>query len=159
MQPDDTMSLSGPHQKFAEGIAKGLNGCESYLAAYPGVTEATARVNASKLLTNTNITAEVARIRAKAEEKAGSAVMTIAEVHDFLSRLVRVNVAKIDIETDGDLLAGIDRVEGTDGEPGIIKLKLPCKLGAIGKWMDLKGEGALASSAGALAALLARVRK
>jgi phage terminase small subunit len=152
-------SVLKPQQKrFCEIYAVSKDGTKSYMEAF-GCTERAARASASRLLTNADIKAEIARIRAKAEEKAGSAVMTISEVHNFLSRLVRVNVAKIDIETDGDLLAGVDRVEGTDGDAGIIKLKLPCKLGAIGKWMDLKGEGALASSAGALAALLARVRK
>lgn len=79
--------LSGPHQKFAEGIAAGLNGTAAYQAAYPKVKASTARSNGSELLTKTDIQAEVERIRAEAKEKPASAVLTLADKLEFLAKV------------------------------------------------------------------------
>ena len=59
------------HKLFAnEYIANGQNATQAYLKAYPDVTEETARVNGSKLLTNTNIRAYIDAELKKIEEKA-----------------------------------------------------------------------------------------
>lgn len=55
--------LSGPHQKFAEGIASGLNGTEAYQAAYPKVKRTTAGANSHELLKNAEIITEIERLR------------------------------------------------------------------------------------------------
>lgn len=48
--------MNNRHQAFAdEYLSNGLNATQAYLSTYPSVTENTAKVNGSKLLTNTNI--------------------------------------------------------------------------------------------------------
>ncbi len=81
--------LSGPHQKFAEGIASGLNQTEAYAAAYPRASAATARANGSDLLTNTDIVAEIARLRGEGQKAVGSTVLTLAEKLDILAGIAR----------------------------------------------------------------------
>jgi len=49
------MALSFKHRRFVEAYLVKWNGTDAYLMAYPGVTRETARINSSKLLTNTNI--------------------------------------------------------------------------------------------------------
>lgn len=151
--------LSGPHRVFVEGIVRGLSATDAYAAAYPKARRDSARGHAARLMTNDDIMAEVARMRAEAEKQAGSAILELAEVHRFLARLVRLNLATIDTAKDGDLLAGLDRIDGSNGAAGILKLRLPCKLAAIGRWADLKGEGAEAGANEALTGLLGRIRK
>lgn len=55
--------LSGPHQKFAEGIAAGLNQTEAYMAAYPKAKYDSARAKAPLLFANDSIQSEVASLR------------------------------------------------------------------------------------------------
>src|SRR5687767_9152805 len=80
--------LSGPHQKFAEGIAKGLNGTEAYLEAYPRVKRNTAWSKGSILKGRPEIRAEIARIRKAAEDMLGSAKLTLVAKRAFLARVV-----------------------------------------------------------------------
>jgi phage terminase small subunit len=76
--------LSGPHQRFAQGIASGLNATKAYQAAYPKVKVTTAGANGHELLKNTEIQAEITRLRAKVEAKF---TMTQAQ---WLERLLSV---------------------------------------------------------------------
>jgi len=68
---ESEMELNTKELIFAnEYIANGQNATQAYLKAYPDVTEETARVNGSKLLTNTNIRAYIDAELKKIEEKA-----------------------------------------------------------------------------------------
>lgn len=81
--------LSGPHQKFAEGIAGGLNATQAYLTAYPTASPENAAKNTTRLTKNDEITAEVERLREAAKQKAGGAVLTLAEKLDLLAGIAR----------------------------------------------------------------------
>ena len=129
--------LSGPRQKFCEGIVSGLNATQAYLAAYPNSSEEGARRSASVLLTKLDVSAEIERMRKKAEERAGSAVLTLAEKRAKLAAIVRQDKPVI----DGCELSVTD------------------KLKAIALDNDLAGEGSEAKGNEGLSALIARLRK
>jgi hypothetical protein len=144
-------TLTGPQQKFCEGVVSGLNGTEAYASAYPRATRSAARAQAARLLTKPSIQQEIARMRNKAEEMAGSAVMTLKEKREFLARLVRSQVGRL--PGDSDLWNSIKTTEiGTE-------YRLPDKLKAIELDNDLAGEGSEAEGQDALAQLLERVMK
>jgi hypothetical protein len=150
--------LTGPQRVFVEGIVEGKSGTDAYCAAYPNTTKGAARRSASDLLAKPEIKAEIQRMRSEAEKAAGSAILTLAEVHSFLYRLVKCRIALL--PEDSDLFVGIKRHKLRGEEAGeIVEYKIPDKLGAIAKWMDLKGEGASAKADDELGRLLARVRK
>lgn len=148
--------LSGPQRKFCEGIVAGLNQTEAYAAAYPKASRDAARSSAPGLLAKDSIRAEIARMRALADERAGSAVLTLAEKRKWLARLLRVNPATLDTESDGDLLAGVDIEEGRAGSK-VKKIRVADKIAAIKLDNDLAGEGSEAEANDALAGLLSRV--
>lgn len=129
--------LSGPRQKFCEGIVSGLNATQAYLAAYPDCDPEHAAKNTTRLKKNEEVQAEIARLRKKAEERAGSAVLTLAEKRAKLAAIVRQQSAII----DGCELSVTD------------------KLKAIALDNDLSGQGAEAEGNRGLAALIARIRK
>ncbi|MGV3532602.1 MAG: terminase small subunit [Chthoniobacteraceae bacterium] len=83
------MQLSGPRKLFAEGIASGLNATEAYRAGYAKSSPAAARAHGARLVANGDVQAEVERLRAKAEEKGGSAVMTLLQKRMLLAEIVR----------------------------------------------------------------------
>ena len=121
--------LSGPRQKFAEGIVAGNSATAAYRAAYLRSGQRAAEVGASRLLRNAEVTAEIERQRATAEKQAGSALMTLMEKRMFLARVVRANVALL--PPDSDLWIGV----------GTRRLRMPDKLRAIKLDNDLAGEG------------------
>ena len=75
------------HEKFCLHYAKTGNATESYkLAGYKAKTEGTIRSRASKLLTNDNVKARLAEL---AEEAASSKIADIAEIHAYLTAVMR----------------------------------------------------------------------
>jgi hypothetical protein len=145
------MSLSGPQQKFAEGVAMGLTQTEAYMVAYPKGKRENAMGNAPRLRKRPQVAAEIARIRKAAEEVPGSAKLTLAEKRDFLARLVRAKVETL--PADSDLWNSIKQTKFG------MEYKLPNKLSAIILDNDLAGEGSEANAADALAGVLGRVRQ
>ena len=143
--------LSGPQRKFCEGIVAGLNGTDAYCRAYPKSSRAASRARAPILLAKDSVQTEITRLRAKADEKAGSAVLTLAEKRSFVARLVRAKVA--DLPPDSDLFNSVKRSK--DG----IEFRLPDKLRAIELDNDLAGDGSEAGANDALSELLNRVMK
>lgn len=130
--PAASKPLSGKHRKFAEGIVKALSQGEAYRHAYPKCK--TADAAASRLLKNVTVCAEIERLRAKADERAGPAVLTYQEKREFLARLVRARVAVL--PEDSDLWTSIKRTkDGTE-------FKLPDKLTAIETDNSLTGDDA-----------------
>jgi hypothetical protein len=128
-----------------------LNGTQAYQAAYPKASYAAARAHGARLVAKGSIKAELERMTAKAEEKAGSAVLTMAEALQFVTRIVR---CKPQLEpADSDLWQSIKISEfGTER-------RLPDKLAALARWCDLKGEGSEAEKNDELAELLRELRK
>lgn len=143
--------LSGPQRKFCEAYAVEKNGAAAYLAAYPNCSPSSAEAAASRLLRNVNIRAEIDRIRDLGQQMAGSAALTLAEIHVFLARVVRCKVGQL--TSDSDLLQAIKHTK--DGS----EYRVPDKLAAIARWCDIKGEGASAEADNALCELLGRIRK
>ena len=145
--------LSGPRQKFCEGIVRGLSAAEAYREAYPEADPHQAAKNTTRLTKNDEVKAEIARLRKKAEERAGSAVLTLAEKRTFIARLVRADLKG---EVDGDLLQSVEHLDGGT------KYRLGDKLAAIKLDNDLAGEGSEAKANDAIAdsvgALLERIR-
>jgi hypothetical protein len=140
--------LSGQQLKFATLYALQKNAADAYRAAYPNSAPASAERSGSRLLKNVEVKAKIEEIRAKAVTKAA---LTLAEVHDFLARVVRSQPALL--ERDSDLWQSIKQTEsGTE-------YRLPDKLGCISRWCDLRGEGSQAEAQDALAGLLERVMK
>ena len=125
-------TLSGPHQKFCEGIVVGSTAADAYRAAYPNTTADNARKNAARLATKAEIQAEIARQRAVAEKEAGSAVLTLVEKRGFLARIFRARVALL--PQDSDLLQSIKKMENG------CEIRVPDKIAAIKLDNGLAGE-------------------
>lgn len=78
------------HKAFADYYIESQNGTESYKRAYPNCKkDATARVNASKLLTKPNIQEY---IRERLESKEAVRIASQDEVLEFLTRVMRGEV-------------------------------------------------------------------
>ena len=134
------------HERFACELAKGASQDEAYVLA--GFSRN--RGNASRLNANENVSQRVAWLK---EQAATDTVLSIREKREFLARVVRVKGAAIDEEKDGDLINGLKF-----DKYGNRILEIPCKLGAMRLDNDLAGEGSEAKGAGAIAALLGRLR-
>lgn len=143
--------LSGPRRRFCEGIVAGKSATDAYAEAYPRTGRSTARKHASRLMKDEGVKAEIARLRAQADAKAGSAVLTLMEKRMFLARLVRCNLRKLN-EVDGDLFVSVKHTEaGTE-------YRIGCKLKAIEIDNDLAGEGSEAEGRDAFGEWLASLR-
>lgn len=143
--------LSGPRRKFCEGIVSGLTATEAYRAAYPNTTPDNARKNAAKLSRRDDVKAEIAELRAKGDEKAGSAVLTYAEKREFFAELVRARAGLL--PHNSPLWQSI-KYKG-DG----VEYRLPDKLKAIELDNDLAGDGKEATVNDELAELLGKIRQ
>lgn len=141
--------LSGPRQKFADGIVAGKTASAAYRLAYPKCSGSAARRNASRLLTNADLRTEIARQRAAAEVAAGSSVMTLIEKRMFLARIVRANVVLL--PADSDLWQSVER-----GKRGA-RLRIADKLVAIKLDNELAGSDSEAEADDALSKMLVRV--
>ncbi|MCY9539220.1 terminase small subunit [Paenibacillus alvei] len=82
--------LNERHKAFADYYIENQNGTESYKKAYPNCKkDSTARVNASKLLTNPNIQKY---IKERLAEKEAERVASQDEVLEFLTQVMRGEV-------------------------------------------------------------------
>ena len=92
-----------------EYVKNGSNGTQAYMKAYTGCTEETARINASKLLTNTNIQDYIKELQDKSEAKD---IMTTIQKKEFLANMILK-----DIEANRtDKLKALDILNKMDGE-------------------------------------------
>ena len=140
--------LSGPRQKFCEGIVTGKTVTDAYAEAYPKASRPAACAHGARLMAKPEIRAELGRLRSLAEQQAGGAVLTLMEKRIFLARIVRACIAKL--PEDSDLWASIKRTEAG------VEFRLPCKLAAIREDNDLAGEGSEAEVQDAISEMLAR---
>ncbi len=145
MKKPTSRPLTGPQRKFCEGIAAGMSGVDAYQAAYPNSSRSAARASAAELLARPSISKQIAEIRARTEQIAGSAVLTLVEKRSFLARLVRAKAALLPEESD--LWQSIKRTK--DG----VEFRLPDKLRAIDQDNDLSGDGKAAEANEALGQL------
>ena len=100
--------------RFAAGVAAGLSNGDAYAKAFPKSKHPD--TDASRVLSDKNpnkaeILAEIQRIRGKAEEKAGGAVMDLIEKRLILAQIARGG------EKDSDRISAIrtDNELGPDG--------------------------------------------
>lgn len=73
----DEIELSERHKRFCESYFKDFNGSRAYKEVYEDVTDETARVNASRLLTNANINAYLESLKTKLAELSGISPLTV----------------------------------------------------------------------------------
>lgn len=87
-------SLSNQQKLFCQEYLKlGMNGTQAYLNVYKSVKkEATARTNASRLLTNANIQEYIKELQEKVEEKA---IVTIEDIVKELTAIAFTDRTKI----------------------------------------------------------------
>lgn len=69
-KPPKKPKLSPQRLKFIENLSNGMNQTKAYQDAYPDASAATARANASTLLTNTNISEELEKRKQRAAHLA-----------------------------------------------------------------------------------------
>ncbi len=129
-QPCDAL-LNGHHETFCQKMALGVfSNYSCYLQAYPEetVTAAAARVNASKLLTNANIQARIAWIRAEALKNVK---ITLEQQLLWYQAVAETPVGYIDEESP--LAQEVERtITGTEEEGVVtkVKVKSPSKMDA-----------------------------
>jgi hypothetical protein len=135
--------------KFCEAYVSGMTKRAAYEAAYPNAKKS-GPTSSRRLMKNPEIQAEIARLRALAQEKAGSSVMTLIEKRQWLARIVRARPALL--EEDSDLWQSVRR-----SHYGLV-MKLPDKIAAIIADNDLSGHGDEAMVSDSLSQLLASIR-
>lgn len=92
-----------------EYVKNGSNGTAAYMKAYSKCTEETARRNASKLLTNTDIQGYIKELQDKAESKD---IMTTIQKKEFLTKMI----LKDKKANRSDKLKALDILNKMDGE-------------------------------------------
>ncbi len=100
--------------KFAAGIAAGLTDGDAYAKAFPkskNPAKDAARLVSAENPNNSEILAEIQRLRLKAEDRAGGVVMDLIEKRTILAQIAR------GAEKDNDRIAAIraDNELGPDG--------------------------------------------
>lgn len=71
------MALTDKHSRFIDEYMVDMNGAAAYLRAGYNCNEATARANASRLLANANISAEIAKRQQKLQQDTGISVQWV----------------------------------------------------------------------------------
>jgi len=72
-----------------EYVKNGSNGTKAYLSVYKCKSENTARINASRLLTNANVMEYVKELQQKVEDKA---ILSAQERMEYLTQLIKGEV-------------------------------------------------------------------
>jgi phage terminase small subunit len=152
--------MTQKQQKFCAQYATGMPASHAYQAVYGGKVT-TARTNASKLLANPEIEAEVHRLRKLAREAADEGVvLSILEKRKWIAGAVRANVHELTPEDkskapyikkittrvigSGEAAAAVTEIEGYD-KARLIELDT-----------DLAGDGAEQPGIAALGQFLAQ---
>jgi phage terminase small subunit len=95
-----TALKNAKHERFAQAIVEGKSGREAYQGAGYKAADAAADANASRLLTNAQVSARVAELKEVAATAAG---LTAQKVLDELSRIAFANMADyMRVGRDGD---------------------------------------------------------
>lgn len=78
------MALTDKQKRFVDEYMIDMNAAAAYLRAGYDCNEATARANASRLLTNANIVAEIDKRQQKLQEDAGMSVKWVLEQYQTI---------------------------------------------------------------------------
>lgn len=137
LKPSEAMP-DGQQENFCQKMAMGVfSNYSCYLQAWPGVTVESARALSSLLLTNINIEARIAWIRAEA----------LKNVHITLEQQLLWYMAVKDtavgfLDDESPLAQEVERTIAGTEETGVItkvKVKTPCKMSAAKQIDKLKG--------------------
>lgn len=127
-------SLSNQQKLFCQEYLKlGMNGTQAYLNVYKSVKkEATARTNASRLLTNANIQEYIKELQEKVEEKA------IVSIEDIVKELYKIGFSNVkDLYDESGKLKEISTID-TNVASAISSIKVQQRAGAMN--LSLKKE-------------------
>lgn len=137
--------MAGPlrntrHEKLAMLIAEGKDGTEAYRTVYKCKNRATARANVARLLANATgvslLAERIMELQSKTEDEWS---MTQKERRKFMARTVRANLARLDLDKDGDLLAEYITEDLKEGGQRI-KVKLSDKRACVMDDAKLAGD-------------------
>ena len=105
------MKVLNNNQKIfcMEYVKNGSNGTKAYMKAYSNCTEETARRNASKLLTNTDIQDYIRELQNKTESKN---IMNTIQKKEFLTKMILDDPGA----NRNDRLKALDILNKMDGE-------------------------------------------
>lgn len=144
--------LRPPHHVFIrEYLANGLIGTDAYRAAYPRVNERTAGVNASRLLKEPVIAAEIAKRSAKVIEKAElSAELVLKAIRRKVLAVAEGDLRKLFDEkgaplplhklsqVEADLIGGYEIIlKNAKAGDGVIDEVLKVKLTDAAKYVEM----------------------
>ena len=129
------------HEHFAQGLAKGLNQTQAYIAA--GYSKTGAEVSASRLLRKANVDARVTELR---ERSAIRAEITIADLVQELEEARQAAAGAETVQSSGMVSATmgkakllgllVDKLAGPDGGPVTIHT-----IQLVAPGLDEHGEG------------------
>jgi phage terminase small subunit len=111
-------SLKPEHQKFVQNVASGMNQTEAYQDAYPQVSYDVARVNASRLLTNANISAA---LQVRVQRNLSHAQTSHDEI---IGSAVRQMRSSIDDVLNDEGFFDLEKARETGGIDFVKKLKI-----------------------------------
>jgi phage terminase small subunit len=117
------MALTPKQERFAQEVASGKSQAEAYRTAFnvkPTTKPETSQANASKLMSNTDVSTRVAELRAAAAERV---VWTMADSLDVLSTIAK--------GLDSDAKPS-DKVNAVKAINAMIGLDAPSKLNLTG---------------------------
>jgi phage terminase small subunit len=117
------VALTPKQERFAQEVASGKTQADAYRAAFdvkPTTKPETCQANASKLMSNTDVSTRVAELRAAAAERV---VWTMADSLDVLSTIAK------GLDTDAK---PSDKVNAVKAINAMIGLDAPSKLNLTG---------------------------
>lgn len=132
---DPSDVLDNPrHEKFAQLIASGIDAKAAYARVYRGVRGESAEQGGSRLSKTVK-----KRVRWLQSQSATATTLTMQERREFLARVTRARLDKLDLEKDGDLIQEIDYHDAESGG-GLKKIKTPGKRECVMDDAKLAGE-------------------
>lgn len=142
-----------------EYVLRGDNGMRAYLKVKPGVKESTARVEASKLLTNPDVSLRIGQIREELRRRYRVTAEDVIEHHgrvlkidrtEFLDEITGKPKALADIDPEALSILEFDCQKDKDGEV-VVLFKVPERHPAkveLARILGLHKDGKAAAEAG-----------
>lgn len=132
--------MSGPlrnakHEAFVQRIALLEDAGPAYAKVYRVKKPEVAASCGNRLLQNAEVAARLAELQTAT---ATSTTLTAIERREFLARVVRADITKLDFEKDGDLLQ--EKTVTTTEDRETVKYKLPGKRECVMADAELAGD-------------------
>jgi len=124
--------LNDQQRHFVEGLVAGLSKEEAYRAAFPKCSNSRlARGSADRLLAKPYVQDHLAQYRAEIDQQMPMDIITLQEILEFLTAVLRTPVGKVDVLSK--LCQGFKETKTAR------EIEMPDKLGAIGRMSALLG--------------------